>query len=313
VRPSLFFTRRHPVLAYYGLTFGISWGGGLLVLGPDEILGVRQPSQTQFLAAILTGIAGPSLAGILMTSLMAGRTGLHELRTRLFNWRVGIRWYVMAALSGPLLASAVLLSLSVHDPVYRPGILGSDHKLSLILTGIAVGAVTGFFEELGWTGFAIPRLRERHSILTTGLLVGSLWGAWHLLLFSGQAPHSGLPAVVYLPVLLFSFLPPFRVLMIWLYDRTSSLLVVMIMHAGLSASSLILTPKLPGVAVIIYDLVFAATLWLLVGLLTWTARGNSNPAPHPPALPPNTRLELTRPQAARPPRDIFSSDARAPR
>ena len=89
------FIKKHPVLTYYILTFVISWGGGLIVLGPDGILGIRQPSQAQFLFAILAGIAGPSLAGILLTGLIDGRTGLHNLRSRLFKWRagpVGTRW-----------------------------------------------------------------------------------------------------------------------------------------------------------------------------------------------------------------------------
>ncbi len=47
------------------------------------------------------------------------------------------------------------------------------------MAGIAVGLVVPFFEELGWTGFAIPELGKRYGILTTGLIVGLLWGAWH--------------------------------------------------------------------------------------------------------------------------------------
>ena len=45
--------------------------------------------------------------------------------------------------------------------------------------GIAVGLGAGIFEEMGWTGFAIPRLRLRYGVLSTGLIVGVLWGAWH--------------------------------------------------------------------------------------------------------------------------------------
>ena len=265
--------KKHPVLTYYILTFAISWGGGFIVLGPDRILGIRQPSQAQFLFAILAGIAGPSAAGILLTGLIDGQTGLQNLRSRLFKWRAGARWYAVALLTGPLVASAVLFALSLTDSAFLPGILVSDHKVSLLLIGIAVGLGAGFFEELGWTGFAIPRLRLRHGILTTGLIVGFLWGAWHLPLFSGRGSPSGMPIALYLSVLLFSFLPPFRVLMVWLYDRTESLLMVMIMHAGLSATSLILQPQATGVRVVAYDLVFATALWVVVAVVTAVNRG----------------------------------------
>ena len=258
------FMKKHPVLTYYVLTFVISWGGGLIVLGPDGILGIKQPSQAQFLFTILAGIAGPSVAGLLLYALVDGRTGLHDLRSRLFRWRVGAHWYAVALFTGPLVASTVLFALSLTDSAFLPAILVSDHKASLLLIGIAVGFAAGFFEELGWTGFAIPRLRLRHGIVTTGLIVGLLWGLWHAPLFSGQGSPSGMPRALYLSVLLFSFLLPFRVLMVWLYDRTGSLLMVMVMHAGLSVTSQILTPQTTGVEVVVYDLVFATALWVLV-------------------------------------------------
>lgn len=190
------------------------------------------------------------------------------LRSQVFNWRVGARWYAVALLTGPLVGSAVTFGLSLRDAVFLPGILISEHKVSLVLIGIAVGASAGFLEELGWTGFAVSRLRRRHSVLVTGLLVGFLWGAWHLPLFSGQRSPSGIPIAVYLSVLCFSFLPPFRVLMVWLYDRTESVLIVMIMHAALSATSLILQPQTAGIEVVVYDLAFAAALWVAVAVVT---------------------------------------------
>ena len=72
------FTKKHPVLTYYFLTFVISWGGGLVALGPAGFLGIRQPSQAQFVFAILAGIAGPSASGILLTRAVDGRAGLQN-------------------------------------------------------------------------------------------------------------------------------------------------------------------------------------------------------------------------------------------
>jgi hypothetical protein len=99
--------------------------------------------------------------------------------------------------------------------------------------------------------------------------VGLLWGAWHFPLFSESASSSGaLPPVLYLSVLLFSFLPAYRVLMVWVYDRTGSLLVAVLMHAPLAASQMILIPPaISGVQVVTYDLVFAAALWVVVAVV----------------------------------------------
>ena len=56
-----------------------------------------------------------------------------------------------------------------------------------MLFGIVVALVAGFIEELGWTGFAVPVLRRRYGVLATGLIVGFVWAAWHLLVAFGQA------------------------------------------------------------------------------------------------------------------------------
>lgn len=215
-------------------------------------------------------IAGPSVAGILLTGLVHGRAGLRELLSRLLRWRVGAHWYAVALLTTPLLATAALFALSLTSPVFLPGIFASDDKASLLLSGIAAGLAAGIFEELGWTGFAVPGLRLRHGVLTTGLIVGALWGAWHFLVaFWGSGSSSG---AFSLPLLLAQFLfyvavlPAYRVLMAWVYDRTGSLLVAMLMHASLTGSVLfILMPlAISAVPLLTWYLVFAAALWVVV-------------------------------------------------
>jgi uncharacterized protein len=138
------------------------------------------------------------------------------------------------------------------------------------------GLTAGIFEELGWTGFAIPRMRLRYGVLGTGLFVGVLWGAWHFPLFSGSGNSSGtVPPALYLLVLLFSVLPAFRVLMVWVYDRTGSLLVAILMHVSLTASTLILMPlATSGVTAVTYDLVLAAALWVVVGAVALANGGH---------------------------------------
>ena len=168
---------------------------------------------------------------------------------------------------------SVLLGLSVLSPEFLPAITTTDGKVSLLLVGIAVGLAGSFVEELGWTGFAIPRLRRRYSILTTGLIVGVLWGAWHLLqmLWVGSTSSAALSLGLFLPLYFISAvaqLTAYRVLMVWVYDRTGSLLVAMLMHVSLTASTLILQPlDVTGMRVVTYDLILTAALWLLMAAL----------------------------------------------
>ena len=74
-----------------------------------------------------------------------------------------------------------------------------------------------------------------------------------------------MPPALHLAVLLFSWLPPYRILMVWVYDRTKSVLVIMLMHTPIVVGSLVLTtPAMSGVPVATYDLVFAAALWVVI-------------------------------------------------
>jgi membrane protease YdiL (CAAX protease family) len=265
------FIKRHPLLTYFALTFTISWGGILLIIGgPGGIPGTKEQTEMLLPFVILAMIAGPSLAGILLTGLVYGTAGVHEFLSRLLRWRVGARWYAVALLTTPLFATAVLFALLPTSSVFLPGIFASDDKASLLLSGIAVGLVAGFFEELGWTGFAVPGLRLRYGVLTTGLIVGLLWGAWHFLVaFWGSGSSSGAFSLpLFLPQFLFyvGVLPTYRMLMVWVYDRTGSLLVAMLMHASLTGNVLfILMPlAISGAPLLTWYLVLAAALWVVV-------------------------------------------------
>jgi CAAX protease family protein len=259
-------TARHAVLTYYALVFVISWGGVLIVVGPSAFPGTSEEVERLMPFVILAFAVGPALAGPLLTGFVDGRAGLRQFRSRLLKWRVAGCWYAVALLTAPLLMTAVLLGLSLFSREFVPGIFTSDDKATLLLVGIATALAAGFFEELGWTGFAVPRLRQHHGVLSTGLIAGVLWGAWHLLvyLWTSGTVSGALSLAGYL-LDAFLFLTLFRVLMVWVYDRTESLLVAMLMHASLTASARILIPPgTAGVPLLTFDLVWVAALCIVI-------------------------------------------------
>lgn len=263
------FIKKYPVLTYFVLTFSLSWGSILLVVGPGFSLGSTAIPPERLLFVYLAMLIGPSVAGILLTGLVAGGAGLRQLLSRLVRWRVGGgRWYAVALLTTPFLLMTVLLALALFSRAFLPAIFTADNKASLLPGGLAVGLLVGFCEELGWTGFAIPRLRQHTGVLTTGLSLGLVWGAWHFLVFWESNTFATAFGLALLLGRLFSWLPPYRVLMVWVYDQTGSLLLAMLMHATLVASLQILVPPtLTGVALLSYILVWAAALWSIVALV----------------------------------------------
>jgi membrane protease YdiL (CAAX protease family) len=213
---------------------------------------------------VLLGPLSIALAGILVIVLAYGRVGLRELRSR-FRWRVGVRWYAVALLTYPLLTTAILFALSLTSKAYLPAIITAEDKASLLLGGLVAGVVAAFFEEIGWTGFATAELSKRHGVLATGLIVGLPWSVLHLPLYLGN-PSGAVPLALDLAVALFALLLPYRVLMVWVYDRTQSVLMAMLMHLAIVVSGFVLlgSPAMAGVPDLIFNLVLGAALWVVV-------------------------------------------------
>ena len=264
------FIREHPVLTYYVLTFAVSWGGLVLVVGGRTGI-VATTEQFKLLQApvVLMTVAGPAAASILTTGLVAGWSGYRDLLARFLRWRVAARWYAMALLTAPLLMTATLMALWPLSPIFLPGLLATGDLAALLLANCLYGLAGGFLEELGWTGFAVPRLLRRRDVLATGLIVGLLWGVWHLPSnFYGSGDDAGVLSLsLFLPVLVFALavLPAYRMLMVWVYDHTRSLLVGMLMHGMLIWSWLTVMPVgIQGAPFVTWYVLLAAVLWVAV-------------------------------------------------
>jgi membrane protease YdiL (CAAX protease family) len=270
------FVKEHPVLAYFALTFAISWTATLVVIGgPGGIPATSEEVTRLFPAVYLATVAGPSLTAIFLTGLVGGWAGYRGLGSRLLMWRVGVRWYAVALLTAPFTVIAPLLTLSLASPAFLPGFLTTSDGASASGLGLSMSLgmilglslFNGFVEELGWTGFAIPKMYSRYGVFATGLSVGLLWGGSHFAsnIWGSGGDASPLPLGLFMAVLLFSFLPPYRVLMVWLYDRTASLLLAMLMHASLNFFWLASAPPgLTAVPLATWYAAWAAMLWGLV-------------------------------------------------
>lgn len=267
------FINRHAVLIYLILVSVLTlgpWGVTLITAGPGAVPGTGdEPTPTadsdpvSFLAGLI-GTPSPALAGILVITLASGRAGLRDLRTRLFRWRVRLGWYAVALLTVPLLMTAILGAFSLASPAFLPTITAEDKAGLLVaglLTGLVVGLVISFFEEIGWTGFATHELRKRHGLLVTGLILGLPWSLMHLPIYAETVP----PALD-VAVILFYFVP-YRTLMVWVYDSTQSVLIAILMHLPLIVFLFVLLhPAIARGPELIFNLVLGAALWAFVAL-----------------------------------------------
>lgn len=268
------FIKQHPIFAYFTMVFTISWGGIFLAVGPKGFQSSGTQSWGQFLLVFLAMGAGPSLTSILLTGIVGGREGLRDLFSRLGRWRVNLSWYGAALLLNPLLLIAIFSFLTLLSPSFIPGIIKSSDKISMLGIGITGGLAAGFLEELGWMGFALPKMQLKYGALKAALLLGVIHGIWHFLSdYWGNAGFAGFYGSLYLLrfFLWVVVLTAQRVLITWVYNNTGSLLLAQLMHAGSTGGQFILDPlRSTAVNEILWYGTFAVALWVIVAIVVVT-------------------------------------------
>lgn len=250
--------RRYPIASYFVLAFAISWGGSLLVGGPKYLSGETMGFAESMRMALLM-LAGPCIAGILMTYFVDGKKGLRGLLSRMLKWRVSLRWYAAALLIFPALILAVLLVLSAGvSPAFSP---------NFITFGIMAGLFAGFVEEIGWTGYAYPKMRLKHSTLRTAFYLALLHGLWHVVAdYLGSSQSYGLYWLPRFLVMWVVAMTAMRIILIWIYNNTGSLLLAQLTHASSTGFLVILGPSpITPANETLWWAIYAVVLWLAAG------------------------------------------------
>jgi membrane protease YdiL (CAAX protease family) len=249
--------RRAPVVWYFLLAYAAS-GVALAFIGLPRLdgLGGRPPISLAMFPVI---VIAAGIAGVGMTAATDGRTGLRLLGARMVRWHLG-RWWLVLLLP-PL---GILLVLT-----WMRLFVSASFAPQFLAFGIGIGLVAGFFEEIGWTGFAYPRLRARLGGLGGALILGTLWALWHVPVVDSMGAAS--PHGAAWPAFFVSFAAvviAMRVLVAWLYANSGSVLGAQLMHASSTGFLVVLSP--PGVSPsqeAMWYLVYAAVLWAVVGVV----------------------------------------------
>jgi len=270
------FIRRRPLACYFSLVYLLS-GVALVVIGLPKLDGTAQRSVLP-LVVFPVMVAGVGLTGITLTAATGGRAGLQELGAR-FRRRVA-RWWLAVLLIPPAGILAVLGGLSLG--------VSSQFTPQFFVFGIAAGVVAGFCEEIGWTGFAYPRMRARLGWLPAALLLGVLWGLWHLPVvdsLGAASPHGSSWPEFFAAFI--AVLAAIRVLIAWTYEHTGSLRLAQFLHASSTGSLVMLSaPRVTPAQEALWYAIYAAVLWAIVITVISLQRRLSSPIEaRPPAQP----------------------------
>jgi membrane protease YdiL (CAAX protease family) len=219
--------QRHPLASFFALAYAISWTLWI----PLVVSGDGSPTGFAFVLTLLGSLV-PSAVAIALVGVLHGKAGVRKLLRRLLVWRVGVGWWVAIVLLSTLALGAVGLSI----------LLGGDSPdvavaipavVILFLFSIFPGSAGG--EEIGWRGLALPHLQRVGSALRASVVLGLVWGVWHLPLYLSGSDIR--PLSLFAPWVLLTV--AVSVIYTWMYIGTGgSLLIVVLFHA---ASNLPLT------------------------------------------------------------------------
>jgi membrane protease YdiL (CAAX protease family) len=206
---------------------------------------------------------GPTIAARIVLTTIGGRVAYREMRRGGRLWRVRVRWYVVALVVIPAACLGAVAVLPEGIGALQNASAGA--MVSTFAIFLVIGFFSGpLFEEPGWRGFALPRLERDRGPLVGTLILGILWGAWHLPQFlvpewAGQNGGSDLATIAEFLVLVMTLSP----LLTWVYNRTGSLFLAMVTHASINAS-LAMVPVLPAGPMLVGIVAFGAISLVLV-------------------------------------------------
>src|SRR5262249_21354800 len=175
--------RSPSLLAFFLLTYAVTWTVFIAVGAVTAHAAAAGRPLTGLLALmVLPGVFAPAIVAITLTAHVEGRAGVTTLLRGLFQWRVGLQWYAFAIGFMAAIKLTVALVLRVATGAWPP--FGREAwyiMLSATIFSTVVGGQAG--EEIGWRGYALPRLAARFGLAGASVLLGVIWATWHLPLF----------------------------------------------------------------------------------------------------------------------------------
>ncbi|MEU5281145.1 type II CAAX endopeptidase family protein [Streptomyces asoensis] len=278
--------RRRPILWFFSLTYLLSWMAWAPYVLSMNGLGLWHftfpgaNGVSQLLGVLPGAYLGPIASALLITGLTEGRAGLRAWWRRMTKFRVSWRWYALVLISVPAALTVASMGLS-DQPPQMPSIV----ILAAFLPGLLLQMITtGLAEEPGWREFAMPRLQDRHGPLAATLIVGPLWGVWHLPLF--LTDWANYPDVTWMAVAKFVLTAiSFSFVMTWVFNRSGqSMPLVMLLHCGVNNYySIVWTDLFPNLSTeITSNATLTCTLAgaLIVLVATRGRLGVAAPTPH---------------------------------
>jgi membrane protease YdiL (CAAX protease family) len=258
---------RHPLIIYFGLAFGISWLFLIAdALGSHGLIPFRLTLSGPGILLVLLMGYGPTIAALIVTWATEGRAGIRALLARLLAGRAGPSWYVLA-LVGPAVLGLATGALQQLLGATLPPLPGPAYQVALMgVVGSLIHAIANG-EELGWRGYALPRLLARHNALSASLILGVIWCAFHVpIMFTVGGVGGSQSLANALPFLVSTL--ALSVITTWMFNATGgSVLPIILLHGALNTWLDLFTTQSSSPAVVWAGVALLVLLAVIIVLL----------------------------------------------
>jgi uncharacterized protein len=219
-----------PLVTFLLLTYAVTWAFFLAAVALSRAAAPTDQALAAGSVLVFAGTIAPAFVALAVTARTGGVSATKALLHRLFQWRVGARWYLFAA--GYMLAIKIAVALA-HRLIAGSWPRFDPQPVGLVMIAIIVSTPFQSGEEIGWRGYALPRLAERIGFARGSLLLGLIWACWHLPLFFLSVPGNDEYGQSF-PVWALGVMA-LSVAFAWLYVQTNgSLLLTMLMHSAVN-------------------------------------------------------------------------------
>jgi membrane protease YdiL (CAAX protease family) len=229
--------KHHQIIAFFLFSYALAWIVWVPAISFWRLRFAPDQFPWWFFPSYLIGAWSPTLAALILTRVLEGKTGIKTLLRKYLIWRVELIWYIAALKIAPMM---VLLAIRIYAA--RGGIIGpvAPERWYFFVAGPLVNIVFGgaLAEELGWRGFALPALQHKYNALVSSVILGILWALWHAPAYWAPSGSliSGKPVTVSAIGFYILFTIGLTIIMTWLFNNANgSVLLTIMFHAMFNA------------------------------------------------------------------------------
>ena len=174
----------------------------------------------------------PGIVAIILTAIYFGKNGIKSLFKAIVKWRVKFKWYIIIIILGIALCGLSLLIFNwISGQSIKP-----DQPYNFVFYFILILPLSAFWEEIGWRGFLLPVLQEKYTAIKSSLIIGFVWGLWHLPIYLAINPYGDKTIIFFIMMFIGCF--ALSIIATYLYNSTKgSLLICILFHNAINTSA----------------------------------------------------------------------------